>query len=78
MVQIGERLSGAGQPMHVILQGIIDEALADWSTDADDREQLKALIAQRITVPKKRTTPLVVRLPEHSVPVAPTDWPMTW
>ena len=79
MTQIGGRLSYGSQPMHVMLQGFIDEALDDWSTDADDREDLKALIARRITVPTKYTGPLVVRLPEHHEPVAPPpDWPQTW
>ena len=78
VTQIGKRFTATGLPMHVGLQPCIDQALADWSTDADDYEHLQALIATRITVPKKTDYVPVIDLDRHTEPLEYTDWPQSW
>ena len=78
VTQIGAEFAATGLPMHVALQGVIDEALADWSADASDYEELKALMATRITVPKKTDYVPVIDLDGHTEPLEYTDWPQSW
>ena len=76
--QIGAEFAACGLPMHVGLQPCIDQALADWSTDAEDHAELKALMATRITVPKKTNYVPVINLDRHTEPLEYTDWPQSW
>ena len=79
VAQIGKRFAATVLPMHVALQGVIDEALADWSTDASGYEELESLVATRITVPKKTDYVPVINLPDEHEPVGePPFWPLTW
>ena len=78
VTQIGAEFAACGLPMHVGLQPCIDRALADWSTDADDHERLKVLMATRITVPKKTNYVPVLNLDRHTEPLEYTDWPQSW
>lgn len=78
VAQIGRRFAATGLPMHIGLQGCIDQALADWSIDTDDHEELKALVAVRITVPKKTNYVPVINLDRHTEPLERTDWPQSW
>ena len=77
--QIGAEFAACGLPMHVGLQPCIDRALADWSTDTSDHEELKALLATRITVPEKTDYVPVIKLPDEHEPVCePPFWPQSW
>lgn len=79
IIQIGNRLSADGRPMHQVLQRIIDDALNDWSDGPEDRSKLELLVATRITVPGPTTYVPVIRLEDMDEPVEPPpDWPQTW
>ena len=78
ITQIGAEFAATGQPMHVALQGVIDKALDEWSTDPADREQLASLVATRITVPEKTDYVPVINLDHHTEPLEQTDWPQSW
>ena len=78
VTQIGAEFAACGLPMHVGLQPCIDRALTDWSVDAEEHEELQALIATRITVPKKTDYVPVIDLDRHTEPLEYTDWPQSW